>query len=181
MLEQEPINNFRVLGCDPGRINFGWAIYGDDGLEEHGTLEGAEDISRLDAAGSFFERLVKKKQPNVTCIERFHPRPGMGAVHNIEVVNLMIGQCRAICKFYRIPVILITASEHKAWIARHFPVQRSTRKRSEGVGKKYDISTYREWVGIQVDHEVDAANIAKYCHDYKFAKLKGKKESRHVK
>jgi hypothetical protein len=167
------------MGCDPGRVNFGWSIYSDAGLEEHGTLEGAEDIARLDAAGSFFELLIKKKLPDAVCIERFHPRPGMGAVHNIEVVNLMIGQCRAICKLYRIPVVLITASEHKAWIARHFPVQKSTRKRTDGVGKKYDISTYREWVDIKIEHEVDASNVAKYFHDYKFAKLQADKEKRH--
>ena len=41
-------DNFRVLGCDPGRVNFAWAIYGDDGLEEHGLIEGAEDIWHLD-------------------------------------------------------------------------------------------------------------------------------------
>lgn len=170
--------NFRVLGCDPGKVNFGWAIYSDEGLEEYGTLEGAGDLSRLDAAGSFFERLVKKKQPDAVCIERFHPRPGMGAVHNIEVVNLMIGQCRAICRLYRVPVTLITASEHKGWLAKHFQVERSTKKVSGGVNKKFDISTYREWAEIKSEHEVDAANVAKYFHDHKGIKLRQQEQKK---
>jgi hypothetical protein len=73
-------------------------------------------------------------------------------------------------------VILITASEHKGWLARHFSVQRSTRTRTDGVGKKFDISTYHEWAEIRSDHEVDAANVAKYAHDYKLAKLQLQKE-----
>lgn len=173
--------NFRVLGCDPGRINFGWAIYGDDGLEEHGTIEGAESIERLDAAGSFFERLIVKKHPDAVCIERFHPRPGFGAVQNVEVVNLMIGQCRAVCKLYKIHVVLVTASEHKGWLSRHFPVKKSTRSSKGGVGKKFDITTYREWKGIRSDHEVDAANIAKYAHDHKLLSLRTQKENLHEK
>ena len=51
--------NFRVLGCDPGKVNFGWAIYGDKGLEEHGVIEGAEEVGRLDQAASFFEQVVR--------------------------------------------------------------------------------------------------------------------------
>jgi hypothetical protein len=174
-----PTRNFRVLGCDPGRVNFGWAIYSDLGLEEYGSLEGAEDISRLDAVGSFFERLVKKKRPDCCCIERFHPRPGFGAVHNIEVVNLMIGQCRTICTFYRIPVILITASEHKSWLSRHFHVERLPVGKGKGGGKvtkKYDLGTYAEWVDIKSEHEVDAANVAKFCHDYKGLKLRSQEK-----
>ena len=38
------MDNFRVMGCDPGKVNFAWAIYDDDGLEEHGIIEGAEAV-----------------------------------------------------------------------------------------------------------------------------------------
>jgi Holliday junction resolvasome RuvABC endonuclease subunit len=162
--------SFRVLGCDPGRVNFGWAIYGDSGLEAHGTIEGAEDITRLDAAGAFFEQLILKQTPTVCCIERFHQRPGPGAIRNMEVVNLMIGQCRAICRLHGVPVKLITASEHKAWTAKHFEVQkRATKQRKGSVSKKFDLSTYVEWQVIRSEHEVDAANIAKYAHDHKMS------------
>lgn len=158
-------STFRVLGCDPGRINFGWAVYGDEGLEEHGSLEGAEDISRLDAAGAFFEQLLQKKRPDACCIERFQQRPGKGMVGNMEVVNLMIGQCRATCKLYRIPVALVTASMHKGWLSRNFEVQQLTHQRKGVISKKFDLKSYCEWQGIKSEHEVDAANIAKYGHD----------------
>ena len=161
-------SGFRVLGCDPGRVNFGWAIYGDKGLEAHGTIEGAEDISRLDASGAFFEQLITKYRPSACCIERFQQRPGRGAIKNLETVNLMIGQCRTVCRFHGVPVTLVTAAEHKGWTARNFDVKKSTHKSRKGaVSKKYDITTYVEWTSIKSEHEVDAANVAKYAHDHK--------------
>ncbi len=162
----QPDYDFRVLGCDPGRVNFAWAIYGDLGLEDHGVLEGAEEVARLDHAAAFFERVVRFTAPNACCMERFHQRPGKGAVKNMELVNLMIGQARMICRHHGIPCELVTAAAHKTWIAKNFQVERSSRKVKGVVKKKYDISTYSEWVGLPTEHEVDAANVAKYAHDH---------------
>lgn len=162
-----PQDDYRVLGCDPGRINFAWAIYGDDGLEDHGLIEGAEEVKRLDYNAAHFEKIIRFHSPDACCIERFHQRPGKGAVKNMELVNLMIGQARMICRLYKIPCKLITASDHKKWTAHHFDVERVKTKASKnGVGKKFDISTYKEWRGLPTDHEVDAANVAKYAHDH---------------
>ena len=166
------VPDFRVLGCDPGKVNFAWAVYGDDGLEQHEVIEGAETVDRLDAAAAFFERVVKYTEPDVCCIERFHQRPGKGSVKNMEMVNLMIGQCRMICRFHHVPCELITASEHKTWLSRNFEVGFSNKKIRGTVKKKYDITTYSEWQNMPTEHEVDAANVAKYAHDHKLVHLR---------
>jgi Holliday junction resolvasome RuvABC endonuclease subunit len=160
-------SNFRVLGCDPGKVNFAWAIYGDEGLEDHGLIEGAEAIDRLDYNAAHFEKIIRYYDPDVCCIERFHQRPGKGSVKNMELVNLMIGQARMICRMYQIPCMLVTASTHKKWTSQNFDVARvKTKARSSGVGKKFDLTTYQEWRTLPTDHEVDAANVAKYAHDH---------------
>ena len=164
--------NLRVLGCDPGRVNFAWAIYDDEGLGEHGLIEGAESVERLNATAAFFERIVKFTDPDVCCMERFHQRPGKGSVKNMELVNLMIGQCRMICRVHHVECYLITASEHKTWLSSNFEVELSKKKTSSKIKKKYDITTYEEWAALPTEHEVDAANIAKYAHDHKLAHLR---------
>jgi len=171
-------DNYRVLGCDPGRVNFAWAIYGDYGLEDHGLIEGAEEIKRLDYNAAHFEKIIRFHTPNACCIERFHQRPGKGAVKNMELVNLMLGQARMICRLYKMPCKLITAAEHKKWTAQNFDVELSKVKAAKtGVGKKFDISTYKEWRDLKTAHEVDAANIAKYAHDH--AMTEHRKEEEH--
>jgi len=159
-------SDYRVMGCDPGRLNFGWAIYGDEGLEEHGWIEGAETVAHLEAFDERFENLITKKMPDACVLERFHQRPGKGATKNMEVVNLMIGHAMIICRNHGIRCEIYTASSHKRWTSDNFEVERSTRKRKGKVSKKYDLSTYKEWTVIDSDHEVDAANIAKYAHDH---------------
>lgn len=166
------VPNFRVMGCDPGKVNFAWAIYGDEGLEDHEVIEGAESIEQLDRNAVLFERAVRFTEPNICCIERFHQRPGKGSVKNMELVNLMIGQCRIICRFYKIECYLITAAEHKKWTAQNFDVALSTKTVKGEVKKKYDITTYTEWKHLKTEHEVDAANVAKYAHDHKLAHLR---------
>jgi hypothetical protein len=165
-------SNFRILGCDPGKVNFAWAIYGDDGLEEHGLIDGAESIDRLEPNAAFFERVVRFTEPDACLLERFHQRPGRGSSKNMELVNLMIGQCIIICKFHKIPCYLITAAEHKRWIAENFAVEKVAKKSSGKVSKKYDITTYAEWLSLPTEHEVDAANLAKYGHDHKLVHLR---------
>jgi len=169
---KESKENYRVLGCDPGRFNFGWAIYGDYGLEEYGVLEGAESVEKLEAFAARFENLLIKKKPDACALERFHQRPGKGAVKNLEVVNLMIGEALIICRFHRVHAELYTASAHKRWTSDNFDVKKSTRKRSGKISKKYELATYKEWVDIGNEHAVDAANIAKYAHDYTLLDLR---------
>lgn len=164
--------DFRVLGCDPGKLNFAWAVYGDEGLEDHGVIEGAPDIDALTAAAARFERIIRHTEPDACVLERFHQRPGKGAVRNMEVVNLLIGQCLIICRHYRVPWDLVTAATHKAWTPRNFEVEVKEIIKKGEIGKKYDLSTYEEWRELHTEHEVDAANLAKYAHDHKLLDLR---------
>jgi hypothetical protein len=168
------------MGCDPGKVNFAWAIYGDSGLEDHGVIEGAENVDRLDHTAAFFEHVIRFTEPDICCIERFQQRPGKGGTGNLELVNLIIGQARMICQYYAIPCKLVTAAHHKKWTAKNFDVKYSEKKTKTGrVTKKYDLTTYVEWQGLPTEHEVDAANVAKYAHDHYMKEYRGAQKGEH--
>ena len=86
------MSGIRILGLDPGRINFAFGIYEGGEIGEHGVIEGVEEIVLL----PYFRKRILRKfyryQPDAVCIERYHMRPGSaGAIINMELVNLMIG------------------------------------------------------------------------------------------
>ena len=168
----------RVLGCDPGKHNFGWAIYSDGGLERHDVIEGAATLDGLPAWRKRFIRLVTRWRPDACAIERYMRRLGKGAIKEMEVMNIMIGLSIEICTSRGIPCLPVAAATHKGWTARNFevePVKRKAAKRKattdakKQIVKKWDIGTYREWRDLPTSHEVDAANLAKYGHDVVFA------------
>jgi hypothetical protein len=162
----------RVLGIDPGKVNCGWAVYGDDGLEDHGVMEGIDNVKRLDAFSEHFSNLFHIQNPDVCCIERYRNRPGKGSSLNMELVNLMIGSVWAFCKSEWVECYLVDPSAHKTWTSRNFEVGLSNKQVKGVVKKKYDLRTYIEWQGLPSEHEVDAANVAKYGHDYLLVKEK---------
>jgi hypothetical protein len=153
-----------VMGFDPGKVNFAWATY-DGGLLLYGDMEGADEIQRLP---SFRERLRRKldmRQPGAVFTERYQLRMGGGAVVNMELVNLMNGIIIEACIQRGIYVELVMAATHKSWTSRNYTVQKRPTKKKNIKGEiteKYDLGTYEEWVGIKSDHEIDAANMAKY-------------------
>ncbi len=161
----------RVLGIDPGKVNFGWAIYGDEGLERHGVLDGAEELSDLPGWRQRFLDLIRRWKPDAVCIERFSRRFGKGGQKESEIMNIMIGQASGACLVRGMACHLVTASAHKGWLSRNFEVQLYPVKPSKAkkvVTKKWDIGTYIEWQVLAADytyHEVDAANLAKYGYD----------------
>ncbi len=162
--------NYSVLGCDPGKVNFAWAIYDDYGLQEHGVLDGAEEIKQLGRFYIHFANLISKYTPHLVGFERFTQRPGKGAVKNMELVNLMIGGGSVLCRLQGIHTKLVTAAEHKTWTPKKYKVEYLKRPtKSGGVSKKYNLATYQEWKDLPSEHEVDAANVAKYLHDHKMA------------
>ncbi len=162
--------DFRVLGCDPGKVNFAYAVYGPDGLDGHGVIDGAETVGELDLSNHWFDKILRWYEPDACCIERFHQRPGKGGSGNLELVNLVIGEARKSCKIYGIPCKLITAPTHKSWTPRIYKgeVQQVTYKKKGKIKTKYDLTTYKEWKGLPTEHEVDAANLAKYGHEHVF-------------
>jgi hypothetical protein len=152
----------RIMGFDPGRINFAWAIYGPQGLEDHGVEEGCgDDIDNLVYFRERAYRLITKFNPDAVCIERYTLRPvrgrvARGAPQNTELVNLMIGIVMEICWAKNIQIVPITAATHKTWIDREYgPLD----KDSKG---KTVVQSYKEWEDLTTDHEADAANLAKF-------------------
>lgn len=158
--------DLRVMGNDPGKHNFGWAIYDRDGLETSGVIEGADSIKRLAGFRDRFSRLLDKHDPNAVCIERFTRRFGKGAAKDLEIFNLIIGIAIGECMARKIPCYPVTASAHKGWIAKNFEVKQHTGKSTGRIQKKWDITTYKEWKELPTEHEVDAANLAKYGYEY---------------
>jgi len=165
----------RVLGIDPGKVNFGWAIYGNDGLERHGVIDGAEALEDLAAWRIRFSRIVKNYKPDALCVERYARRFGKGGQKESEIMNIMIGHALEICLCRKISCTLVTASTHKGWTAKNFDVQPYPKAKKNGsVEKKWDLGTYEEWKHLAADysyHEVDAANVAKYGHDVIFTNI----------
>lgn len=160
----------RVLGCDPGKVDFGWAIYGPDGLERHGIIDGAETVDDLRAWRPRFHRLLDLHKPNVVIIERYARRPGRGATKSLEVMNLMIGMAIESALSRGMGCHIVTAASHKGWTSRTFGLEKrelSTNEKRRKVKRQYDLSDYEEWkpVAQHSMHEVDACNVAKYGYD----------------
>lgn len=159
-----------TLGCDPGRFNFGWCLYArSGGVQNSGVIEGLENVKFIPLYRKQVLRLFKTFRPDSVAIERFHSQPGRGSKTNLELVNLAIGILIEHCIKTRIPWTLVTASTHKRWLALNFkvglmPVKKGKpRGRRKVIRKKFDITTYKEWKVLDTEHEVDAANIAKYA------------------
>ena len=183
---KEPPRPNDALGCDPGKYNFGWAHYDrEEGLLRTGVIDGIDGIEHLENFRKQFLQLLKVTEPGCIGIERFHNRPGRGGKRNMELVNLAIGLMVEICIKKKIPWKLVVASAHKRWLAKNFEVglteegerlkqqaakarkrkkkTKKTKKRfPRKITKKFDITTYHEWEGLETEHECDAATIAKY-------------------
>lgn len=114
-------HSMRILGFDPGKINFGYAVLDDGKLLENGFLRPMEDLS-FDAFDDHVAHLIFEHQPDAVIMERFMIRGSRttGAV-SAESVNLMIGRLTKICADYNIPWYLITAAQWKNYIKKHAP------------------------------------------------------------
>lgn len=165
-----PLKNYRkALGCDPGKENFGWAIYVRGvGLTHSSVTDGIEKVTDL----SWFRRslsiILDTHQPDCVCIERFHSQPRRGSKKNLELVNLVIGDAIELFLNRGLPVDLVTAATHKSWLSRNFEVGFREEKTRGKIKRKYDITTYHEWQHLFTEHEADAANMAKYAVEHVF-------------
>ena len=158
------------LGHDPGRSFYGFAVYSrKDHLLHSGYIEGLENVGAIERFRKQFLQIVKTFKPQSMCLERFHSQPGRGSKRNLELINLAIGIVIGYCMCNGIPWALVTASTHKRWIANNFRVglmpvpTKKPKGRRRVIRKKYDITTYKEWRHLETEHEVDAANVAKYA------------------
>ena len=157
-----------VLGVDPGKYDTGWALYlRGKGLQSSGVIEGLDsaDAYTITQCRIRLARLLKLYRPEAVAIERYHAQP-RGAKTTLETQNLQIGMLIEMCIRKKIPWHLITPSTHKRWLSANYEVGVAVvkgRRRSKTIKKVYDIRTYEEWRSLRTEHEVDAANVAKYC------------------
>jgi len=166
--------DYLVLGLDPGKVNFGWATYGGEGLVDTGVVEGMDNVKGLPSFKERFGNLFHSISPNICGIERYRLRPGKGASQNMELVNILIGHVWTVCELQWVPCYLVDPSAHKSWTSRTFKVELRKQKSKAKIKKKYDLRTYEEWKHLKTEHEVDAANVAKYVYDYLLPKEKKK-------
>jgi len=165
-----PLKNYRkALGCDPGKENFGWAIYIRGlGLTHSSVTDGIDKVTDI----SFFRKnivtILNTHQPDCVCIERFHSQPRRGSKKNLELVNLAIGVAVEVFLSCGLPVDLVTAATHKSWLSRNFEVGFREETTRGKIKRKYDITTYKEWQHLNTEHEADAANMAKYAVEHVF-------------
>jgi len=165
----------RVIGFDPGTVNFAWAIDGPDGLEDHDVIEGiGEDVLELPYFEERVWRVLERFAPDAATLERYHPRaenPNRAAsyIGNTERVNLMIGIVLRLCTEREMPHALITAATHKTWAKKYNGAQKK--------GGHIDTHTCPDYEHLPTDHEADAANLGRYGRLKTFA---GGKATCHV-
>ena len=168
--EDLPLKYYKVaLGCDPGKENFGWAIYVRDmGVTHSSVMDGIDIVGYT----SFFRKnlatVFNTHNPDCMAIERFHSQPRRGSKKNLELVNLTIGVALEIAFERAIPIEFVTASVHKGWLARNYVVQFREEQTRGRIKRKYDITTYEEYRHLVTEHEADAANLAKYALEHTF-------------
>jgi len=154
-----------VLGLDPGKINFAFSVYGEEGILEHGDVEGAETFYFIPYFRKRMLRKLLRYRPQAVFVERYHSRPSAGAVINMEMANIMIGIVIEQCSRLGIPWYAITASAHKGWAYRNLDIPKKTQTR-KGVAKEvHDLESYWEYEHLPTEHEVDATNLAKYGYE----------------
>lgn len=177
----KPSRNFRAvgtcLGFDPGKINFAFGIYGENGIGDHGDAEGVENVALLPYFRTRLWRKMRRyRHVCAAFIERYHMRPNSaGAIINMELANLMIGIVYEQCVRLKIPCHLITAGTHKSWAYKNLevPTKMVTRK---GIKKEeYQLHLCPDYVGLPTPHEVDAVNLSRYGYE------KLKKEKAHAR
>ena len=166
-----PLKNYRkAIGCDPGKENFGWAIYvRGKGLTHSSVTDGIERIPDLMAYRKNIVTILNTHQPDCACIERFHSQPRRGSKKNLELVNLVVGVAIEIFLERNIPVDVVTAATHKSWLSRNFEVGFREETTRGKIKRKYDITTYEEWLDLNTEHEADAATMAKYAIEHIFS------------
>ena len=154
------------LGFDPGRINFAFSLYGQDGIGDHGDVEGVENVTLLPYFRERVWRKLKRYRPVAVFIERYHMRPGSaGAIINMELANLMIGIVFEQCVRLKIPCTLVTAAAHKTWAYRTLDVPKKTVTRRGKQKEHYCLDQCPDYVGLPTEHEVDATNLARYGYE----------------
>ena len=133
---------FRVLGLDPGKVNFAFALLTDtEDILETGFLLSTQS-SPPDFHFQEFLIILGTFQPDVIIVERYMFR-GASSV-DAEPVNLRLGELVSVASLFQIPIISPTPSQWKI-LAKKLPLLQK-------------IETLRAF-GLK-SHELDAASLA---------------------
>lgn len=144
----------KVVGFDPGRENFAWAVWDSDNqrVVDFGWIQG-HPINEHDLRfiNSILEVLDKHK-PGMIGIERFAYRKEASV--ESEPINVMIGKLDLLCRMrgYR-PIHIMPA---------HWKVRYKT-KLLKSTREMFPEIPLKSWVV----HQADAAGIAKYVVERK--------------
>lgn len=133
----------RVLGLDPGKVNFAWVLLTTDGPQASGWLQPIASVQDDAAFVNGYLELLSTQRPDYVAVERFTVRNRGQSVH-AETINQMIGRVAVLTALRGLSLIQVTASTWKVW---H---QRQGRDPQE---------TYAQLPSV---HLRDAAGIAEY-------------------
>lgn len=142
----------RVLGLDPGTVNFAWSFLVDGKLEQTGWLQAqpnvTDDASFINNSIELFMAL----KPDAVIAERYMFR-GVQSIQT-ELINQMLGRLAVITKLYlEQDLYQISSSQWKNFY--------KVRKLKNGVYDLFPEDTAR----FELVHQVDAACIAKYGYE----------------
>lgn len=159
-------SSLRLLGFDPGKINFAFGIYDSSGIGDHGDVEGADEVVLLPYFRKRVWLKIRRYEPDVVFIERYHMRPNSaGAIINMELVNLMIGIVFEQCTRRKVPCHLVTASTHKSWAYKNLDVPTKMVTRNGRKKEEHCLELCPDYIHLPTEHEVDAVNLARYGYE----------------
>jgi len=168
----------KILGLDPGKHNFAYALVDRTGVVATGHLP---TVTRFDPndfeteINTFIDTLEPLiLQANLVAAERMQSRPGFGAGQVVELMNLMLGLTWATCHTHRIAMYPVMATTWKRHWRTAYGIDKN---RFTMVSAKLSIKqppgsptkTRTEWVeGVLGErdltpHQGDAIGIAAYA------------------
>jgi len=183
----------KVLGFDPGKHNFAYAVVRNERCVDYGTVRTVDDLGALSCPDQIarFRRDVDKIFRNhrfkgtdpfgdgdVVAFERMQHRPNLGGGAVVEYINLMLGMIVSIAHDKRLRLMPFSAATWKSHYAKMFNYQRgrftmSTQKLSIRLPAGSKQKTKTELVTGVLDgqdrapalnpHEADAVGIACYA------------------
>lgn len=168
-----------MLGLDPGKKNFAWALVSESEILGHGLLPTITNLTEhRDQLHRFIAEVTRVLclAPDTTVVmERMMHRPGLGGYGVVEYINIMNGVVLAVSAQHGIHCRLVSPATWKSHYQREFKIPRgrftmTTQKMSIRQPPGSKTKTKTELVpGVLGEqeytvHEGDAIGIACYGH-----------------
>ena len=107
----------KILGLDPGKVNFAWVLY-QDGPQAHGWVTPMPDVNNDAEFINGYIELLARLNPDYIVLERFMVRNRGQSIH-AESINQMIGRVAILSRtFAGRDIIQLTAAQWKVWHQR---------------------------------------------------------------